>query len=256
MSLKKSTGLRNFLLGEGSLRKAFEDAVLYIYSGTAPVEADDAAGVSPLLKITKDHAAVAANARSTPSYYKITIAHAGDAPDVGDTAKLLVDDVAFEYAATASENTVEKMAVKVAQLLNDLPQVDAIPTHEDGILYVKSRFDGVNITITSNTPTGGLTNTVGTRVDAVAVNTLKLLASSSGAITKNTDTWSGVGLAVGTATHFRLITSSDTNADNQTELRIQGTVSTSGADLNLSNINITVGPTTTIDIFTLTDPAS
>ena len=43
MALKYSTGLRNFLVGEGSLRKAFEDAVLNLYSGAAPANADDAA---------------------------------------------------------------------------------------------------------------------------------------------------------------------------------------------------------------------
>jgi len=256
MSLKLSTGLRNFLTGEGCLRKAFEDAVLYIYSGTAPAEADDAASATPLAKITKSSGAVAASARSTPTYYKITIAHAGDAPDVGDIVKLEVDSVDFQYAATASENTVEKLAIKVAQLLNDLAQVDAIPTHGDGILYVQGRYPGVDLTITEDTSTGGLTVTVGAAVAAVAVNTLKLAAPAAGVISKNTDTWSGVGLVAGTASHFRLVTSSDANTDNTTDLRIQGTVSTSGADLNMSNINITVGPTVTIDTFALTEPAN
>ena len=53
MALKYSTGLRNFLVGEGSLRKAFEDAVLNIYSGAAPATADDAPLGVLLAKITK-----------------------------------------------------------------------------------------------------------------------------------------------------------------------------------------------------------
>ena len=57
--LKYSTGLRNFLEGEGSLRKAFEDAVLNIYSGAAPANAGDAPLGAFLAKITKASGAVA-----------------------------------------------------------------------------------------------------------------------------------------------------------------------------------------------------
>ena len=42
MALSLSTGLRQFLTGEGSLRKAFEDGILNIYSGAAPANADAA----------------------------------------------------------------------------------------------------------------------------------------------------------------------------------------------------------------------
>ena len=37
---------------------------------------------------------------------------------------------------------------------------------------------------------------------------------------------------------------------------MQGNISTSGAELNLSNINIVLGATQTIDNFSLTEPAS
>jgi hypothetical protein len=59
MALKYSTGLRNFLVGEGSLRKVFEDAVLNLYSGAAPATADDAPLGVLLAKITKASGAVA-----------------------------------------------------------------------------------------------------------------------------------------------------------------------------------------------------
>ena len=73
MALKLSTGLRNFLLGEGNIRKAFEDGVLNIYSGTAPANAHDAATGTLLCKIAKASGAVAANARSSPQIGLITI---------------------------------------------------------------------------------------------------------------------------------------------------------------------------------------
>jgi hypothetical protein len=59
MGLKCSTWLRNFLAGEGSLRKVYEDTVLNIYSRTAPTNGDDAPLGVLLAKITKASGAVA-----------------------------------------------------------------------------------------------------------------------------------------------------------------------------------------------------
>jgi phage baseplate assembly protein gpV len=259
MALKLSTGLRNYLLGEGCMRKAFEDALLKIYSGTAPTEADDEVGT--LLCTIRNASATIPTTRSTPLRQKITIAHAGDAPDVGDTVKLLIDGAAFEYAATSAENTVTKLATKVAQLLNDYPQISAMGTYEaGGVLYLQGRFDGAAVpVITENTSTGALTVTVATATAAVATDTLKLGAPALGVISKKSDqVWSGPATATGTAGYFRLVNLADGGDDDTdySDLRIQGTVSTSGADLNLSNINIVSGATQSIDTFALTLPAA
>jgi hypothetical protein len=69
--------------------------------------------------------------------------------------------------------------------------------------------------------------------------------TSNGVLTK-TGTWQDTSAdATGTATFFRILTSADV-------ARIQGTVGTSGADLNLSSTSITSGGTVTITGFTLT----
>jgi len=77
MALKYSTGLRNFLVGEGCLRKAFEDGALNFYSGAAPANADDAPTGVLLAKITKASGALSAGARSTPKRYKVVIGSHG-----------------------------------------------------------------------------------------------------------------------------------------------------------------------------------
>jgi hypothetical protein len=257
MALKLSTALSNFLLGEGSFRKAFEDCLLKIYSGSAPATADLAPTGTLLVTIRKASATIPTT-RSTPLRQKITIAHGGDAPDVGDTVKLLIDGAAFEYAATAAENTVTKLATKVAQLLNDYPQISSMGTYEaGGVLYLQGRFDGVALpVITENTSTGGLTVTVAGATAAVATDTLKFAAPVAGVISKNTDVWSGPATATGTAGYFRLVTLSDAGDPDTdfTDIRLQGTVSTSGADLNLSNLNIASGATQTLDTVELTLP--
>jgi hypothetical protein len=252
MALKLSTGLRNFLIGEGCLRKAFEDGILNIYSGTSPTEADDAETGVLLARISKSSGVVAANARSTPKLCTVTIS---GTPDAGDVVKLDIDGTNYQYTLAAADDSVAKVALKVARMLNDSPHVDAIATGSTGVIYVQSRIAGVDFTLTEETSTGITVAVSADIVANIAVDTLKLGVPVLGVISKNADTWSDVALATGTAGYFRLVTSQDLGTDNATDLRIQGTVSTSGADLNMSNINIVSGATQTIDTFTLTEPA-
>lgn len=71
-------------------------------------------------------------------------------------------------------------------------------------------------------------------------------ATTSNGVLSKTGTWQDTSAdATGTATFFRILTSADA-------ARIQGTVGTSGADLNLSSTSITSGGTVTITGFTLT----
>ena len=69
------------------------------------------------------------------------------------------------------------------------------------------------------------------------------------------ETWQGDGVAAGTAGYFRLVANpTDNGAASTTLPRIDGSVGTSGADLNMSTTTITVGATYTIDSFKLTLP--
>ncbi len=83
-----------------------------------------------------------------------------------------------------------------------------------------------------------------------------LAAAVSGVLSKNADIWSGVAGATGTASYFRLVVNTDTGVLSTTEIRMQGTVGTSGADINMSAVSIVSGATQTIDTWDLTMPAS
>lgn len=87
---------------------------------------------------------------------------------------------------------------------------------------------------------------------------LKFLNTAvSGVLSKSANTWDGVAVATGTAGYFRYCAStSDANGTSTTEVRIQGAVSTSGAELNMSSTSITSAATTTIDTFDITMPAA
>ncbi len=256
MSLKLSCGLRDFLNAENCLRKAFEDGILNIYSGAAPASADAAATGVLLAKITKASGAVAANARSSPQIGLITIG--SHAPGETFIINVTVDGVgptSYTFTNTPDMGGVAEVAMAVAQMLNDIPQLSAIASGSDGNIYVASRIAGTPFTIANGGGTGTISALTSEVKAAVNLNTLKLAVSDAGVISKNSDVWSGVGLAAGTAGYFRLVTTLDTGGVSTTELRIQGTVSTSGADLNLTNINVAVGATQTIDTFQLTEPA-
>jgi len=102
-----------------------------------------------------------------------------------------------------------------------------------------------------------ITVSSGAFVHGTAANGLEFGDAASGVIAKASgETWSGVGIGGGgTAGYFRLVgNASDTGVLSTTLPRIQGTIGTSGADLNMTSTTITVGATYTIDTFQLTLP--
>jgi hypothetical protein len=245
MSFKLSTGLRNYLLSMGSLRKAFENGVLKIYSGSAPASADDAATGVLLCTITKASGTVSANEKGSQKITKITIT----STDTLTTVTL--DGVAYSFNPGGSM-TVINLAINLVRVINETcPMCVAVASGQDGTLNVMSRVDGETFTSAATANC-----TLSDNVAAVDSDCLSFEdEASSGVLEKNSDTWSGVNVATGTAGYFRLITSSDSGGSSATEKRVQGNISTSGSDMNLSNLNLTQGATLTIDTFTVTLPA-
>ena len=77
---------------------------------------------------------------------------------------------------------------------------------------------------------------------------LTLGTAASGAIPKNrSQVWSGVNLATGTATYFRFVENADDGTASTTQKRVQGTCATSGADLNMTSVNLSMNATQSID---------
>lgn len=248
MAVKLSTGLRNEMLSGQELRKIFIDSAIKIYSGTAPADADAAVTGTLLAVITKASGTLSPGEVSTAkeATHLIT-SHAN-----GETFSLVINGTTYTYT-----NTPDLDAIPIAAALAALVDADpAVEAHAAGTatIYIRSKFPGVTFTITKDGT--GTTTLTDDAVANVASDGLKFLAASAGAIAKNADVWSGVGLAVGTAGYFRLVKSSDTGVLSTTEIRLQGNVGTSGSDLTLSSVNITIGATQTIDTATITMPAS
>jgi hypothetical protein len=102
-----------------------------------------------------------------------------------------------------------------------------------------------------------ITVSSGTFTAATTTNGLNFGDAASGAIAKATaEVWSGAATTTGTAGWFRFYANDMTTGATTTAARFDGSVSTSGAQLNMSSTAITAGATTTIDSFTVTMPAS
>ncbi len=130
-------------------------------------------------------------------------------------------------------------------------------TFANGVIEIRS---GTQPATADAAPTGTLLGTVtlnsGAFTPGVATNGLTFGVPAGGAVSK-TGVWSFNGVAVGTAGWFRFKgNAADSGLLSTGECRLDGSIAVSGADMNLSNISITIGAPTTVDTFTWTQPAT
>lgn len=117
-------------------------------------------------------------------------------------------------------------------------------------------FDGGVLEIRTGAAPGAGAADSGTLLVSITLPTPAFGAAAAGVAAK-AGTWEDASAdATGTAAHFRIKQAGDTGgATGATDERIEGTVGTSGADLNLDSVSITAGQGVTIDTFTATQPA-
>jgi len=253
MALKLSTNMRNALLSGKELRKVYEDAVIKIYSGTAPSSADDAASGTLLATITKSSGTVSSGEVSTAKEARLQVtSHAG-----AETFTATINGVAYTFVNTPDVGVAIDVAKAWAAYIEaNCPAVLANAAGTDTI-YIRSRYAGVTFTITKG-GTGSSTLT-DDAVTGVLADTIRFNAASDGVVSKASETWSGVAVATGTAGYFRIVNSADdalSDASAKIYPRLQGNVGVSGTEMTLSNTTITSGATQTIDTATITMPAS
>jgi hypothetical protein len=105
---------------------------------------------------------------------------------------------------------------------------------------------------------GIVTKAAGAFTPGAATNGINFAAPSGGVVAKDTDAWQMLGVAIGTAGYFRLCgnPADAGSGSDTTHMRMDGSIATSGGDLNLSNVNIVVNTPVTIDTFAFTLPAA
>jgi hypothetical protein len=261
MTVKYSRNFKNQLMGGRSARSILEDCVLYAYDGTVPTNPEDTRAVNnKLCKFTTSHLAVASTDRSTKTLYAATIG-TGCTPDATVIANITVDNVgptSYTYVVLAADNSDAKVAVKVARMLDDIPQLSCIATGITGAFYLQSRIAGLDFTLANGG--GTYTITPGTKVfTAARVYTLQFSVPALGVISMETGAvWEGTNLLGGTAGNFILALPSDplTADTGYIYPRVTGTLATVGGDATIDPAILVISAISSITSFTLTLPTS
>jgi hypothetical protein len=256
MTLRLSTAARDYINSAGSLKAAFQDGQIQIYSGSQPPSADAAPTGTLLCTVTASSAARTAEVLATG-----TVTLSGSA---GSVNSVTVDGVSVMDVAVPFTTDLTTTAALVAAAINAARSVpDYTATSAGAVVTISAprgmglaanglvvAADATTMTATVAPMSGGVT----------AANGLKFSASSGGVVSKlDSQAWSGVAVASGTAGWFRFTGSvADSGAVDSTasQVRMDGAISTSGAQLNMSSTLLTSGATQTIASFPITLPSA
>lgn len=91
--------------------------------------------------------------------------------------------------------------------------------------------------------------------DGTAAGLNLAINAEDGFIEKSDETWSGTNVATGTARFFRFVGASDDGALSTTRARLQGSVARSGADLNITSVELESGAPQAVNFFSIALPA-
>ena len=259
MTARFSTGLRNFVAGGGGgYKSALQGGKIEIYTGSQPTTADDAPTGTLLVTITD-----ASGAHTNEVKAIGTVELTGGASGTVDT--ITVDSVDILGGAVTFITSLAVTAAAVATQINE---------NQSNPSYTAAVLSGAIVTISARSGTGteanGLVVTSGTTTITTtdgnmasgvsSANGLTFAHPAAGIIDKSSaQTWSGVTAATGTAGWFRFtgpVVDTGLLDAAETEIRLDGNVSTSGQQLNMSSTSFTLAATQTISTFPITLPAS
>jgi len=256
MALRISTALRDFLLQHGSLKNALQNGKILVYSGAQPATAD-AAPTGTLLCVYTDNSG--AHTPEVLATGTVTLATGAS----GSVDTITVNGVNIIAAPVPFNTSLTQTAADLATAINKgISSPEYTATSSGTVVTISamrgsgSAPNGFVVTGTLTTMTASYGNMAG---GTDAVNGLQLDNAAAGSISKRSDqTWSGAAVAGGTAGWFRFVgsvTDSGIADSTESQIRMDGSVSTSGAQLNLSSTTIAATATQTISGFTASIPA-
>ncbi len=250
MALSLSTGLVNFIAGNGSRKRALIGGEMRIYSGTPPTTADNAVTGTLLVTLTN-----ASGTRTPEVLSSGTVTLTGT---TGGVATVTVNSVDILGTAVAFNSSLTQTAADVATQINtNLSNPEYTATSSGAIVTIKALPNTgttPNTYVVAATYTGDMGGSYANMSGGVAhVNGLTYGSFSGGALNKS-GVWSGTVASTGTAGYFRIIGSeANSDASSTTAIRIQGTCGTSGADYIMSSTTLTSATNHTVDTGTMTE---
>lgn len=257
MTLRLSTGTRNAINSSLGFAGAFNHGTINIYSGTQPATADSAVTGTLLGVVTLSSATLT---REVQASQTITVAGASGSVNTVLVSTLnIIPDGAVPFrvdaATTASDlcDAINRNGLFTATVAAAVVTVK--PRPGAGATYNAVAFATTATTLTATVGAATLSGGVS------AINALGFGSSAAGAIGKPANAvWSFSGAAAGTAGWFRMVGSIDDAGAAIVAApylcRIDGSIATTGGDMNLSNTVIAVAAPNTIDSFTWTTPAA
>lgn len=261
MALVFSTNLRTFIADYGSWTHAFNNGMIEIYSGAQPstTTADLAPTGNLLCTLTK-----ASGARTSEVLASGTVTLNTGAAGSVDT--LTVNGFEIMGSSTPFNTSLTQTAADIAakcdrnpmNLLYDVTSAGAVIT----IKALPGLGASANGWVVASTATTITKTDVNMASGVTAVNGLGMDISVAGVINKNpNEVWSGVVTGAGTQTagwfRFKGSLADDNTLDStlQKWIRMDGTISTTGANMNMSNTSLVNGVTQTLNTFAFTIPA-
>ena len=239
MTLRLSTKLRNVMLGDANptISIITANTIAFVDNGASPDTITDSGNGFITAGFVEGDTITVDGTVSNDGTYTLTAAV------VAGTLTVATGSLTAESAGTVWSVS----AAKGGSLRDAL---------QNGVIRV---YSGSQPATADTAFSGTLLFTVtvgsGAWVAGSEANGLELGVAASGEIEKDSDTWSGVGVAAGTAGWFRMMgNATDASGASTTLPRIDGSVGTSGADLNMSSTTIAISSTYTIDSFKFTLP--
>jgi hypothetical protein len=256
MTMRLSTGLRNFLAKQGGIADALSGGIIEIYSGAQPSTPDAAPTGTLLCTISTNSGAVTPETLATG-----TLTLTGGA--AGSLNTLTVNGVDILGGAVPFDGTLTQTAADIAAQINRFEGSVGYSATSNGAVVTISALPGTGASPNGFVVAAGLTTMTATTANLAGgvnqVNGLRFETASAGSISKrNADAWSGVNAATGTAGWFRQYGSvADSKAvDNAgVAIRLDGAIATAGAEMNLNSTAFVAGATTTLAAWSMTVPA-
>ena len=255
MTIRLSTGVRNAQAQGAGLARIFNRGSIELYSGAQPVSADAAVtgtllGVvtvasGALTKETLATGTITLTGGASGSVNTVTVGGLNIIPDGAVPFNTSLNQTASDLADAINRNAMFRASV-VGVIVTITPWGGA-----------GTSFNAAAISATLTTVTASYVNMAS---GVAPVNGLIMGQPVAGVINKPaSQIWSFNGVAAGTVGWFRWIASAADAGVLATAapwpFRMDGSVATSGADLNIPNIAISVGAPSTIDKFEFTMPA-
>jgi len=250
--MRLSTGLTNQMLDTGSIKDIMNDCVCDIYSGVQPTLPDAVPNGTLLATVSKASGAVTAEVAAVGT---MTLTGGGS----GSVNTVTVNSLDILGTAVNFITDLATTATAVALQINTNPQNQLFVASATGAVVTITAVNGLgafpNTWAVSSTLTT-ITASYGNMASGVtAVNGLRWGTAATGTISKTSDTWSGVGVASGTAGWFRIRQASEPGTAASTVFpRIDGTIATSGADMVIGALTVTISAPFIIPTAAITMP--